>query len=199
MDDPRARLSLLTHAPTAATAAAAFPADEPLDARGRAWTVGRRPPRADRVHSAPERACRETCEVLGLHPVPDGGIGEWDPGRWRGRTLDEVAAERPDDVAAWLADPEAAPHGGETLAALLERVGRWLADAPAGHTLAVCGPAVVRAAVVTVLSAPPAAFWAVDVAPLTVTDLRGRGGGGPRRWSVRAVGAPLPGTSALPG
>jgi hypothetical protein len=53
--------------------------------------------------------------------------------------------------------------------------------------LAVCGPALVRAAVVAVLGAPAVAFWRIDVAPLTVTDLRG----GPHRWTVRATGNSL--------
>ena len=31
-------------------------------------------------------------------------------GRWAGRTLDDVAAEEPAEVAGWLADPAAAPQ-----------------------------------------------------------------------------------------
>jgi broad specificity phosphatase PhoE len=187
MDDHRARLSLLTHAPTAATAAAAFPADEPLDARGHAGAAAVRAPRADRALSGPERACRETCDVLGLRGETDDGLRGWDLGDWAGLTLDALAVERPGAVAAWLADPEATPHGGETLATLLGRVRHWIGAAPTGHTLAVCSPAIARAAVVAVLDAPPSAFWRVDPAPLTVTDLRG----GPDRWSVRATGGPL--------
>lgn len=141
----------------------------------------------DRVRCAPDPACRETGDVLGLAPEVDDGVRGWDLGRWAGATLDETAAQCREDVAAWLADPSAAPHGGETLAALLARVRGWLAGAAPGHTLVICGPAVARAAVVAVLDAPAAAFWRVDVAPLTVTDLRG----GPHRWTVRAAGAPL--------
>jgi broad specificity phosphatase PhoE len=67
-------------------------------------------------------------------------------------------------------------------------VAEWLASAePAGRLLAVCGPAVVRAAVVTVLGAPPVAFWRVDIARLSLTDLRGS----PQGWTVRTTGAPL--------
>ena len=184
------RLTLLAHAPTAATAAAAFPADDPLDGRGRSRlraAAGGALPRAARVRSAPDRACRETAGGLGLAPEVDDGLREWDLGRWAGRTLDAVAADEPDAVRAWLADPAAAPHGGEPLTAVLARVRTWLAALPDGHTLAVCGPAVVRAAVVAVLDAPPAGFWRVDVGPLTATDLRG----GPRRWTVRATGVPV--------
>jgi broad specificity phosphatase PhoE len=139
------------------------------------------------VRCAPDPACRETGHLLGVVPEVDDGVRGWDLGRWAGATLDEVAAQRPDDVAAWLTDPSAAPHGGETLAALLARVRGWLAGAAPGHTLVICGPAVARAAVVAVLDAPAAAFWRIDVAPLTVTDLRG----GPPRWTVRATGTPL--------
>ena len=185
--EPGGRVTLLAHAPTSATASAAFPADEPLDARGRAWAEAGAAdlPRVDRVRCAPERACLETCACLGCPPDPDAGLAGWDMGRWAGRTLDDVAAEEPTEVAGWLADPAAAPHSGESLAALIERTGHWLAGLPTGHTLAVCTPAVVRAAVVAVLEAPPSAFWRLDVAPMTWTDLRG----GPSRWTVRSAAA----------
>jgi broad specificity phosphatase PhoE len=184
---PAARVTLLTHAPTAATATAAFPAGEPLDDRGRAWAdQGRgRLPRAGRVRCAPDPACVETCARLGLAAEPDVVLADWDLGRWAGRALDDVAAGSPEAVTAWLTDPEVTPHGGESLSALVDRTRLWLANAPGGHTLAVCGPAVVRAAVVAVLGAPPSAFWRLDVAPLTATDLRG----GPNRWTVRSVAA----------
>jgi broad specificity phosphatase PhoE len=184
-----ARVTLLAHAPTAATAAAAFPDREPLDDRGRVWAErGRgRLPRAGRVRCAPEPACVETSALLGLSAEPDAVLGGWDLGRWAGRTLDDVAAGSPGAVTAWLTDPDAVPHGGESLSALVDRVRLWLANAPGGHTLAVCGPDVVRAAVVAVLGAPPTAFWRLDVAPMTVTDLRG----GPDRWTVRAAAAPV--------
>ncbi len=185
----RARATLLAHAPTAATAGAVFPGDQPLDARGRTWVEAARGavPRADRVVSAPDRACVETCAGLGLGAGSDARLGDWDVGEWAGRALDDVAAAHPAAVTAWLTDPDVAPHGGESLAALVARVAAWLAAVPAGHTLAVCGPAVVRAAVVAVLGAPPSAFWRLDVAPLTRTDLRG----GPDRWTVRGTAVPM--------
>lgn len=186
-----ARLTLVCHAPTAATASGAFPADEPLDARGRAWArdaAGGRLGRVRRARAAPAPACRETAAALALDAEPDPGLRDWDLGDWRGRTLDEVAAADPAGVRAWLADPEAAPHGGEPLTALLARVADLLAAPVAdGHTVAVTHPSVVRAAVLAVLHAPPAAFWRVDIAPLTATVLRA----GPRPWTLRSTGAPL--------
>jgi broad specificity phosphatase PhoE len=180
---------LLTAAPTAATAAAAFPSDEPLDARGRDWAEAGRGgvPRAEHVRYAPARACRETCAALGLVGHVDPLLRGWDVGSWSGRSLDDLAAERPDQVALWVADPNAAPHGGESLVELTVRVRKWLTGLPPGRTLVVCEPAIVRAVVVVVLAAAPAAFWSVDVSPMTLTDLRGSSD----RWTLRSTAVPI--------
>jgi broad specificity phosphatase PhoE len=139
------------------------------------------------VRYGPEQACRQTCSILGLDGTVDPVLRDWGLGSWSGRTLDDVTAERPDDVAAWLTDPDAAPHGGEALTVLLARVQQWMAGLSSEHTLAVCAPAVVRAAVVAVLGAPAPAFWRIDMAPMTLTDLRGGGD----RWTVRATAVPV--------
>jgi broad specificity phosphatase PhoE len=186
-----ARLTLVCHAPTAATARAAFPDDEPLDERGRGWAAevgGDRFTRAGLALHAPAPACRQTATALGLSARPEPALRDWDLGRWRGRTLDQVSAAEPDAVGAWLSEPDAAPHGGEPLTDLLARVAEWLTAAPAeGLIVAVTHPAVVRAAVVGALGAPATAFWRIDLAPLTATELRGR----PGRWTLRSTGRPL--------
>jgi broad specificity phosphatase PhoE len=61
-------------------------------------------------------------------------------------------------------DPYDAPPGGESVVALVERVRRWLAGPPGG--VAVTHPAVVRAALVVVREADPAAYRTYDVRPL---------------------------------
>lgn len=185
------RITLMSHSSTSATNAAAFAADEPLDDRGSRWAADARGlvTRPTRVLTSPSVACRQTADALGL-PTPgvDPGLADWDLGRWRGRTLDDVAAGEPEQVQAWLGDPEQAPHGGETLVALLGRVAAWLDAVPDdGHTVAVTHAAVVRAAVVAVLDAPAAAFWRIDVAPLTATRLSGRAG----RRTLRSTAARL--------
>jgi broad specificity phosphatase PhoE len=189
-----ARLTLVCHAPTAATASAAFPSGEPLDARGRAWadeaarSGGRRFARVHRAVCGPAAACRETATLLGLPADPDPAVRDWDLGHWRGRTLDAVAAAEPAAVRSWLSEPGAAPHGGERLLDLLARVERWLAAVEAdGHTVAVTHPAVIRAAVLATLGAPASGFWRIDIAPLTATELRGR----PGCWTLRGAGEPL--------
>ncbi|WP_232664009.1 histidine phosphatase family protein [Pseudonocardia sp. TRM90224] len=185
-----ARLTLVTHASTRATAAAAFAQDEPLEPRGTARAAAARAavPRHDRAVCGPATGCRETAEALGLAATVDAGLRDWDLGRWAGRTLDEVVAAEPDAVQEWLTVPDAAPHGGEPLTALLERVAGWLDGVPGdGHTVAVTHAAVVRAAVLAVVSGAPHGFWRIDVAPLTATSL----GGGPGRWTVRTTGTAM--------
>ena len=206
-----ARLTLVAHASTAATTRAVFAGDEGLEPRGvAAAAAATRLRRVTRTVCSPARAAVETAAALGLAATVDAGLADWDLGEWRGRALDEVAG-----VAEWVADPDAAPHGGESLTALLARVRDWLdavdlTAAPdgsagareragavggagsaggdaVGHAVAVTHAAVVRAAVVVTLGAPAAGFWRIDVAPLTATVLRG----GPGRWTVRRTALPL--------
>lgn len=136
-----------------------------------------------RAYTAPEARCRATADALTVHAVPARELGDLDVGRWRGRGLDDVAAAEPDALAAWLSDPAAAPHGGETLLALLARTTEWLASQAeaGGRVLAVAPQAVVRAVVVGALDLPPAVFWRLDVPPLSATELTGRAG----RWNWR--------------
>ena len=96
----------------------------------------------------------------------------------------------PGGFAAWLQDPESALHGGESFAALIDRVGVWLTQALAREsaTLAVTHSAVVRAAIVKALGAGSSAFARIDVAPLSLARLSGHG----QRWNLVALG-PLEG------
>ena len=179
---------LVRHASTAAVRAAAFGADEPLDEAGRvaAGRLARRLPRAGEVLVAPTRRARETAECAGLTvSAEEPALLECDFGSWSGRTLSEVAESDPEGVRAWLAEPDSAPHGGETLTALLARVAAWL-DGQAGRertAIAITHGGVVKAAVVGALGAPPAAFWRIDVAPGAITELHAHDG----RWTVARV------------
>ncbi|MFJ4782029.1 histidine phosphatase family protein [Streptomyces sp. NPDC088794] len=146
-------------------------------------------PSAARVVVSPSTRCRQTATALGLNGSEEAAeLAGLDVGRWRGLTLAEVGAGEPEAVARWLADPASAPHGGESVEELCARVARWLEASLAtdGRTLAVVEPDVVRAVVVHALGAPAAAFWRLDVLPLTATTVSGRAG----RWNVR-IGQPL--------
>jgi broad specificity phosphatase PhoE len=174
-----ARVTLVAHGRTAAVRAAAFPSpgdalELPIagEAGALAGVEGR---------SGPEERCLGTAWWLGLAASADPGLRDCDHGRWRGRTLAEVAAAEPEGVRAWLTDPGAAPHGGEPVAGLIARMGEWLASLPAGRLPAVTHPAVVRAALVAALGLPAAAYWRVDVPPLGRVELTGFGD----RWNLR--------------
>lgn len=164
--------------------------DEPLDIRAldEARALAPHLDRADVAWTGPAARARQTAEALGLEATVAPELDECDFGAWGGRTLAELDTEDPGAVAAWIEDPAAAPHGGESLLALLDRVRGWL-DAHAGdgsRVVAVTHAGVVRAAVVCALEAPAHAFWRLDVAPLSRTVLHAHDG----RWTVRGVNLP---------
>ncbi|MCI3278262.1 histidine phosphatase family protein [Streptomyces cylindrosporus] len=182
------RVILISPAITAALREARFDDGCPLDATGlrQARAAAGTLPEAVRTVSSPTVRCRETAGALGLDAVDAPELAQLDTGRWRGATLAEVSEREPEGLARWLSDPGSAPHGGESVSALCDRVEGWLGSVPEGRTLAVAEPEVVRAAVVRALGAPESAFWRTDVPPLTAVELSGRSG----RWNVR-LGHPL--------
>jgi broad specificity phosphatase PhoE len=141
-----ARLDLLAHGASAATRATRFPDDEPLEASAVdaiEALSGRLRPYA-RVLTAPARAARETCAALGFDAEVEMALRDCDYGRWRGLASKDVAQREPDGFAAWLGDPSVAPHGGESLAALIERIGAWLAQSLARESATLFACAVTR-------------------------------------------------------
>ncbi|MGX8008417.1 histidine phosphatase family protein [Mesorhizobium sp. ORM8.1] len=183
-----ARLTMIASGATPGMRKGRFPNDEALELQAveRARATAASPRRADRVWTSPAPAARQTAEALGLEASVEPLLAEQDFARWAGRSFEEVQAEDPEGMAAWFADPDAAPHGGETLSAVAQR-GAALLDRLAGaggHTIAVTHPMLIRAAVVHVLGAPLSSVWKIDIEPLTLTDLRNDG----RRWVLRASG-----------
>jgi broad specificity phosphatase PhoE len=183
------RLLLVRHAPTAATRAAAFGVDEPVDARGlaAAAAVGDVLPSGCEALVSPALRCRQTAAAVGLRSVSvvEPALAECDFGAWAGRALTDINEEDPVVVAAWIADPDARPHGGESLRAFAARVADWV-DGQArlgGSAVAVTHAGVVKAALVHALGAPLEAFWRIDVAPLSITELHAHDG----RWTITRV------------
>jgi broad specificity phosphatase PhoE len=181
------RLLLVRHASTSATRSAAFPRDEALDDLGRRAAAALRDlvPDADELACSPALRCRQTAEAAGLRPRLDERLSECDFGRWAGASLAELD---PADTEAWLSDPDAAPHGGETLRGFAARVATWLEEQSSGSTTVITHAGVIRAAVVHALAAPLTAFWRIDVAPLSITELRGYDG----TWTLARLGQPVP-------
>lgn len=176
------RLTLVSHAMTDAVAAGRFPTDEPVNALGRRQVEPLLDVETSRITAVcgPEQRCLQTAELLGLQAEVEPRVSDLDCGRWRGNALGGVL---PAELAVWLTDPTQAPHGGESVVDVINRVAGWL-DSLTGtrsHTVAVTHPAVVRAAIVVALDAPPRSFWRVDVAPASRTRLHFRG----HAWTVR--------------
>jgi broad specificity phosphatase PhoE len=188
-----ARITFIAHAATEAQHNAAFPLDEPILQREQARipNVGRRFAAVTHVWSAPELRTQETSHMLGFPVLVEKELRDCDYGRWRGKTMDNVQIEDPDGVLGWLTDPGAIPHGGESMEALIGRIGKWMDEqSHVKHTIAVTHPAVIRAAIVRALRLPPQSFWRVDIAPLTLTDLRFHRD----LWTLRCSGCSLPTT-----
>ncbi|MFI6484744.1 histidine phosphatase family protein [Nonomuraea sp. NPDC050663] len=187
---------LVRHAATPGMRAACFPADEDADRASLATAaslsarIGKASSLSTRIREAgfawvsPAPAAAQTAMALGWEARPVAALAEADHGRWRGLPYTQVAEDEPEALAAWLADPEAAPHGGESLAALATRVAGWMEsvrDEP--EIVAVCDAGAIRAALGHALGLGPARAALFDLAPLSTTRLApGRGG-----WRVAHV------------
>ena len=177
------RLTLVAHAMTDAMAAGRFPVDEPLNGIGRRQVkkAGRLDVRRDtRQLAGPEQRARETAQLLGLRAATEPRLADLDCGGWCGHTLRAVG---PADLETWLTDPARAPHGGESIVDLVQRVAGWLESLTgnASPAVAVTHPAVIRAAILHSLDAPPKSFWRIDIAPTSRTVLHFRNG----CWTLR--------------
>jgi broad specificity phosphatase PhoE len=158
------RLLVIAHAATPATQALVFgdpgqllPGEiRRLSRRVTSWVRG------------PEEACEATAVGLGGNAEPIEELRDCDFGAWAGRALVDVAVDDPGGLEAWLHDPRAAPHGGESLAELINRVGRVLDDHPwpEGRSVLVVTSLVGRALLVHALSAAPEVIFHIDIGPL---------------------------------
>ncbi|MFI7545481.1 histidine phosphatase family protein [Actinoplanes sp. NPDC049599] len=186
-------LRLLAAATTPALRRAVFGGDDDLDEGGLRAALALSDPdgpdlggRADRWVCAPSQAALQTARALGHDdpghddPVVERALADPGYGSWTGLGLGDVAGRDPEGLQAWLTDPGAAAHGGESLTAVRKRVGAWLDTQAGQRTVAVAHPVVIRAALTHALGLPDAAVWQLDVAPLSLIRLTHRTG----RWHV---------------
>ncbi|WP_371672662.1 histidine phosphatase family protein [Streptomyces sp. NBC_00289] len=186
------RVTFVAAARSSSLLAERFEDDRPLDQAG--WEEVQRAAHdlvpfaaAELRYCSPTPRSRSTGDALGYAPLVQLALRDCDMGRWRGLTLGEAMAREPEAVDAWLAGPQATPHGGESLHAFISRVGGWLDTRPVGDggaVVAVAEPSVIRAALVYALQAPPSTYWNIDVRPLSTTTVTGRA----RRWNLRLDG-----------
>lgn len=185
------RLLLVRHATTAATRAAAFPATtgrapsadcEPLDAAGRRAAAALRGalPSADRCWASHASRAQQTAAEAGFEPTPVENLAECDFGRWAGATPAQLTDDT--DLPTWYADPDTAPHGGETFVEVRQRAAAVLARAAdlTGTTVAFSHGGLIKAAVLEALALPTSAVWQIDAAPASVTELHHTAG----RWRL---------------
>jgi len=170
----------------------AFPGDEQLDPQRQEKLAAaeHRLRRTDRCWCSPALGAIQTAEALQLDAIIEPMLRDCDYGRWSGRLFDDVQAQEPEALTEWLRDPDAAPHGGESIVDLIRRVAAWLEmqNGVRGKTVAITHASVIRAAIVHAIEGNPRSFWRIDVAPLSVAALSGNGG----RWTLSTIG-PLTG------
>ncbi|WP_024276353.1 histidine phosphatase family protein [Hyphomicrobium sp. 802] len=181
------RLTFVANASTPAARRAAFPLDEGIDDFGRrdASAMAGEFRNSAIVFSSPARRALETAAVLGLSPRIDPALRDIELGDWAGRTLSSIAQSDADALAGWLSDPGVAPHGGETVEALIARTSVWMQTISEreGRILAVTHPAVMRAAIVAAIKANANSYAHIDIAPLSVVELTSNG----RRWALKSI------------
>jgi probable phosphoglycerate mutase len=80
----------------------------------------------DRILTSPLVRSRQTAEIaqraLRVPVDVEDGLIECDFGEWEGYSLKEVAGRWPQELAAWRESARVAPPGGESFAAMTERV-----------------------------------------------------------------------------
>ncbi|MCQ9184259.1 bifunctional RNase H/acid phosphatase [Streptomyces sp. IBSBF 2953] len=130
------------------------------------------------ILASPLARTRETAGAvaarLGLEVTVDDGLIETDFGAWEGLTFGEVRERHPDDLNAWLADPEAEPTGGgESFAATAVRIAAArdrLAAAYAGRTvLLVTHVTPIKTFVRLALGAPPASLFRMELSAASLS------------------------------
>jgi broad specificity phosphatase PhoE len=180
-------LLLLCAGPTRASRQGGFPAiDEALDDGGRRDASALVLPVRfrDAIQSSPTLSAIETAQAMGVTPLPQPALRDIDHGRWAGHDFVAIAAEEPEALALWLADPAQGSPDGESLHACQLRVGAWL-DALAETDASICAlshPMPIRAAIAHALDMPLRASLSIDIAPLSRTTLSFNG-----RWRLQAL------------
>ncbi|MCF8570541.1 histidine phosphatase family protein [Gordonia sp. HY002] len=136
-----------------------------LDRRGRLDVAGLTLPDAVGFRVGPETSVAQTAEILGVASDPDPSLSTLDVGRWRGLSPEAVAA----DLPLWFGDPDARPHGGETVREFVARIDAAIAEAADGDVLIVASP-VAQA----LLCESAERYFTVDVRPASVLTVRHR-------------------------
>jgi probable phosphoglycerate mutase len=122
------------------------------------------------------QTAQEVAAITGVPVSTDEGFRETDFGAWEGLTFAEVREGWPDEMAAWMADPQIAPPDGESFTGVNSRVTeallRVLAEREGQRVLIVSHVTPIKALVAAALLAPPDALYRMhlDLAALSEVD-----------------------------
>ncbi len=180
-------LIVVRHGRTAANAAGLLLGrlDVDLDDTGRAQAVALAAAigPVDEVVTSPLARARQTAAAFGVPTTVDSRWVELDYGEWDGVPGQEV---RPEAWAAWRADPDFAPPGGESLRSLEARVHDACADVAARaerrDVVVVSHVSPIKAAFGWAIGAGVEVSWRCFVAPASIMRIAV----GPRGPSLRS-------------
>ncbi len=137
-------------------------------------------PGVDVIVTSPLRRTRRTAEAVaeatGAPLIVDDDLVEADFGEWEGLSFAEARERWPDELAAWLATPDAAPPGGESFAMVAMRVlaamDRLVELHHQKRAVVVSHVTPIKTLICRALLAPPEAMFRMnlDVASLTRID-----------------------------
>jgi probable phosphoglycerate mutase len=137
-------------------------------------------PGVDVIVTSPLQRARRTAEAVaeatGAPMIVDDDLAEADFGQWQGLSFAEANQRWPDELAAWLASPDAAPPGGESFAVVALRVlgamDRLIKAHQHSSAVVVSHVTPIKTLVCRALLAPPEAMFRMnlDVASLTRID-----------------------------
>jgi ribonuclease H / adenosylcobalamin/alpha-ribazole phosphatase len=176
---------LLRHGQTALSAERRFAGrdDIPLTGEGerQAAAVARRLARSgiDVIASSPLQRARRTAEAVaeatGAAMEVDNDLAEADFGSWDGLTFAEAGQRWPQELAAWMAGPEAEPPGGESFAAVARRVLAALdrlLDQHRHKTLVIVSHVTpIKTVLCRALLAPPEAMFRINLSVASLSRI----------------------------
>lgn len=149
-------------------------------AEAAALRLSRQPYEVGAIVTSPLTRARQTAQAVaartGLAVLVDEDLRETDFGEWEGHTFAEIQQRWPRELAAWLADPDVAPPGGESFAATARRVEQArerIVKANEGRSVVVVSHVTpIKMLVRLALGAPPEALYRMhlDLACLSAID-----------------------------
>jgi len=132
------------------------------------------------IYTSPMGRCIMTGAAIGalvnLRPSPDGLLNDIDYGAWLGRTLEEVRANWPRELAVWHGSPHlAAIPGGESLQAMMLRgtaaLRTHIERHPNGVVVIVGHDSINRVILLHALDLPLSHYWRIKQDPCAISEL----------------------------